>query len=630
MKYTIFFGVFINSLHIKLIAIGLFIVTCAARGQNQAPANRAEDSLLVVLQSAQTDSVKMDIYNKLRRATYYSNPKLSESYTQNYLKFAEKVKDSLQIAIANFYMGNANVVNGNPDKALPFYLKAAAYFESKDDELSRLSSTYNGIASAYENNISDSLSLVYFEKSYDISKLAEDDRRMGIALINRSNIHNKLGQLEKAIELLEEAVELLQDPASAIYLKPAKINLAAAYTENHQFQLAEPIYNGLLKEIDSVEDVLNYAKTLGNYGRFLQKKDRDEEALLYLKNAYQKFHQLGYQKERINLMPYLIDANYNLSKMDVAVQLFYEYNTVKDSIFSVEKDRNLTEALQKFEAEKKDRKLLEQQLEIVSQNKQKKLAMYGGATVIVFLLGIFVVYRKRLEYQATIARQNNDLQRQKITELTQNNKLIAMNSMIEGQEAERLRIAKDLHDSLGGLLSNVKAHFSTITNEQPELSQLAITERTNHLIDEACLEVRRISHNMMPHALSISGLSGALEDLAQNMRNLNYELTLELRELPENLPSTKQITLFRLIQEALSNIRKHANAKSVFIQLFQYKQQLHLTIEDDGSGFDYHKAINNGGLGLQSINSRVEFLDGTIDWDSVNGRGTTINITFPV
>jgi signal transduction histidine kinase len=622
--------VFINNLHIKLVAIGFFILTCSVVGQNQAPVNRAEDSLLLVLKSATTDSVKMDIYNKLRRATYYSNPKLSESYTQNYLKFAEKVKDSLQIAIANFYMGNANVVNGNPDKALPFYLKAAAYFESKDDELSRLSSTYNGIASAYENNISDSLSLVYFEKSYDISKLAEDDRRMGIALINRSNIHNKLGQLEKAIQLLEEAVELLQDPASAIYLKPAKINLAAAYTENHQFQLAEPIYDGLLKEIDSVEDVLNYAKTLGNYGRFLQKKDRDEEALLYLKNAYQKFYQLGYQKERINLMPHLIDANYNLNKMDAAVQLFYEYNTVKDSIFSVEKDRNLTEALQKFEAEKKDRKLLEQQLEIVSQNKQKKLAMYGAAAVIVFLLGIFVVYRKRLEYQATIAKQNNDLQRQKITELTQNNKLIAMNSMIEGQEAERLRIAKDLHDSLGGLLSNVKAHFATITNEQPKLAQLAITERTNDLIDEACLEVRRISHNMMPHALSISGLSGALEDLAQNMRNLNYEVTLELRELPEDLPTTKQITLFRLIQEALSNIRKHANAKSVFIQLFQYQKQLHLTIEDDGSGFDYHQAINNGGLGLKSINSRVEFLDGTIDWDSVKGRGTTINITFPV
>jgi signal transduction histidine kinase len=256
--------------------------------------------------------------------------------------------------------------------------------------------------------------------------------------------------------------------------------------------------------------------------------------------------------------------------------------------------------------------------------------MYGAAAVIVFLLGIFVVYRKRLEYQATIAKQNNDLQRQKITELTQNNKLIAMNSMIEGQEAERLRIAKDLHDSLGGLLSNVKAHFATITNEQPKLAQLAITERTNDLIDEACLEVRRISHNMMPHALSISGLSGALEDLAQNMRNLNYEVTLELRELPEDLPTTKQITLFRLIQEALSNIRKHANAKSVFIQLFQYQKQLHLTIEDDGSGFDYHQAINNGGLGLKSINSRVEFLDGTIDWDSVKGRGTTINITFPV
>lgn len=605
-----------------------FLTTAFSAAQEHT--NRVEDSLKALLKVATEDTVKMDLYNKLRRATYYSNSQISEVYSASYLDMAQKVGDSLQIAIANFYMGNANVVNGNPDKALPFYLKAATYFESKEDELSRLSSTYNGIASAYENNISDSLSLVYFEKSYETSKKANDHRRMGIALINRSNIHSKNGEIHKAIRLLEEAVGLLQDPTSAIYLKPAKINLAAAYAENNQLEKAEKMYDALITEIDSTEDVLNYAKTLGNYGRLFQKKDDDEKALSYLKRAYSLFQANGFMKERYNLMPFLIDAHYNVNKHREAMVLFYDYSLIKDSIFSVEKDRNLAEALQKFEAEKKDKLLLEQKLEIEKKNRQKNMVIYGLIALTVFLVVGYLFFRKRLQYQKTIARQQEDLQKQKITELTQKNKLLAMNSMIEGQEAERLRIAKDLHDSLGGLLSNVKAHFTIIQKEIEQLEKLKITERTNHLIDEACLEVRRISHNMMPHALSISGLKGVLEDVADYMRSLDYEVTLDVHNLPESIENTKQITIYRLIQEVLSNIRKHAEAKSVFIQLFGHANEIHLIIEDDGKGFDYEKAIANGGLGLKSINSRVEFLDGTIEWDSVKNRGTTITINIPV
>lgn len=596
----------------------------------QHDVNPVEDSLQQLLRVEKTDSLQMDLYNKLRRATYYSNPIASEKYTEKYLKMAEIVGDSLQIAIANFYLGNANVVNGNPDKALQFYLKAAAYFESKDNELSRLSSTYNGIASAYENNISDSLSLVYFEKSYETSKLANDPRRMGIALINRSNIHSKKGELDKAIHLLEEAVDLLQEPNSAVYLKPAKINLAAAYAENKDLDKAKPIYEALLIEIDSVEDVLNYSKTLGNYGKLFQKEGENEKALAYLKRAYAKFHSNGFMKERYNLMPDLIDAHYSLNQLNEAIALFYDYNTIKDSIFSIEKDKHLTETLQKYEAQKKDKALLEQELEIEKKNKQKNFILYGSIAIAVFLIVFIAFLRKRLQYQKALTEQKESLQKQKIVELTQKNKMLALNSLIEGQEAERLRIARDLHDSLGGLLSNVKAHFTVIQKENKQLEKLSITQRTHHLIDEACLEVRRISHHMMPHALSISGLEGALEDMVNYMRSLDYEVTLDIHQLPEDIDQTKQITLYRLIQEILSNTMKHADTKKVFIQLFGHQNDIHLIVEDYGKGFDYHQAIKSGGLGIKSINSRVEFLDGSIAWDSVKGKGTTITINIPL
>ena len=187
-----------------------------------------------------------------------------------------------------------------------------------------------------------------------------------------------------------------------------------------------------------------------------------------------------------------------------------------------------------------------------------------------------------------------------------------------------------MHDSLGGLLSTVKAHFTTIQKEIEQLEKLNITEKTNSLIDEACIEVRRISHNMMPHALSISGLQGAIEDIAESLREEGYTTTLEITNLPKAIESTKEVMIYRLVQEIISNLRKHSNSNTILIQLLGYQKELTLIIEDDGKGFDYEKAIEKGGLGLKSINSRVQYLDGTITWDSQPGKGTSITINIPV
>jgi signal transduction histidine kinase len=329
-------------------------------------------------------------------------------------------------------------------------------------------------------------------------------------------------------------------------------------------------------------------------------------------------------------MPILIDAYYENNETLKGMNLFYSYSEAKDSIFNSEKEKNLTEALQKYEAEKKDKALLAQALTIEKNAQQKNRILFGLISVAVFAVLLFLFFRKRLQYQKTIATQNESLQKQKITELQQKNKLLALSSMIEGQEAERLRIAKDLHDSLGGLLSTIKAHFTTIQKEIIQLTKFGLTDKTNLLIDEACIEVRRISHNMMPHALSISGLKGALEDIAQSLKAEGYELTLEINKLPPNIENTKEVMIYRLVQEIISNIRKHANASTILLQVLGFKNEINLIVEDNGDGFDYEKAVIKDGLGLKSINSRVDFLDGTIEWDTKPGNGTSISINIPL
>lgn len=284
----------------------------------------------------------------------------------------------------------------------------------------------------------------------------------------------------------------------------------------------------------------------------------------------------------------------------------------------------------KFDVKEKVNELEISELKLNEQTRQRNIFLYGAIGLGVFALTIFFFLKNKIRTRRKITEQENALKNQKITDLQQKNKLLALNSMIEGQEAERLRIAKDLHDSLGGLLSTVKNHFSIIQKEIEELEKLDLTAKTNDLIDEACIEVRRISHNMIPHALSISGLQGTVEDMGERLSEEGYITTIEISGITKDLDTTKKVSIYRLIQEIISNIRKHAEAKTILIQLLGHKNEIKLMVEDDGQGFDYATAIAKGGLGLKSINSRVEFLDGKIDWDARPKMGTTVNITIPI
>ena len=145
------------------------------------------DSLENVIQNTKNDSIKMVTYNKLRRVTYYSDPESSKRYTKRFFELAKKRKDSFRVAMANYYLGNANVVESDFESAIQHYFKSANYFEQKKDS-ARLSSVLNGIGAAYENSGNDSLSLKYFKRSQSISKKLGDSRRSAIALNNIGNI----------------------------------------------------------------------------------------------------------------------------------------------------------------------------------------------------------------------------------------------------------------------------------------------------------------------------------------------------------------------------------------------------------------------------------------------------------
>lgn len=485
----------------------------------------------------------------------------------------------------------------------------------------------NSLANLYTKTEDFDKAVEFYDKAYDAAIGLGSQGNAAVILGNKGFLLITNDKLEEGLTILEAAKEMKVNAGlPERFIASTDLSIGLAYFKMKKYDLAKEYYEKslavykainsekgmmegytMLGELNNAENNLLAAEELCNKGKAIAVKINDSDYLMKSCNClYEAHNKLGNYKASL--------TNHEL------------FTKVKDSVFNEKNIRKITQVGMQYEFDKIE---AEQQAIIDQKNRQTNRILFVLFTLGVFLLLIILFFRKRIKYQKTIAAQNYELQRQKIIELQQKNKLASLNSMIEGQEVERLRIAKDLHDSLGGLLSTVKAHFKTIQNKNEALKLQEIAQKTDQLIDEACIEVRRISHNMMPHALSISGLKGAIEDMGDRLVQQGYTANVEIQNLPSKIDTTKEVMIYRLIQEINSNIRKHAEATSILIQLIGHEKEITLIVEDDGKGFDYKEAEAKGGLGLKSINSRVQFLDGTIDWDTAPGRGTTLTINIP-
>ena len=366
--------------------------------------------------------------------------------------------------------------------------------------------------------------------------------------------------------------------------------------------------------------------TLAN--KYIQTNQYDKALQLLNRMDEKFFPEVLAQKARYKLYYELYKKT---RQPEEAHQSIEKYMNIQDSSYQQILNTNIADLEVKYETALKQRELAEKDLAL-AQAKMIQRSYFGlSALLALGLLTWLFYHRRKLKYQREMNAKEVELQAQKIKELEQKNILLSLNSLIEGQEAERLRIAQDLHDGLGGLLTTVKAHFNSIQREIENVRTLNVYAKTNQLIDEACVEVRRIAHDMVPYSIKISGLEGALEDLKQSIITRGPACELEIHHVdPAKIPENKSNMIFRIIQELTNNAVKHANASRIFIQLIQHENTLHIMVEDNGKGFDINQVVSNRGLGLKSIDSRVNYLGGKINFDSSPGHGTIANIEIPL
>ncbi len=211
--------------------------------------------------------------------------------------------------------------------------------------------------------------------------------------------------------------------------------------------------------------------------------------------------------------------------------------------------------------------------------------------------------------------------------LDQERQIAVTQALLTGEERERSRLARDLHDGLGGMLAGVKMNLSRITEKAP--SQIhAELNKTVRQLGDSVNELRHIARNMMPESLLRSGLPGALKDLCEGYIIPERRIIFNTYNVDETIPPQQQLIIYRMVQEILNNAVRHSGADKILVQCTQAEGSFYITVEDNGKGFDVtHKGYE--GIGLENIRNRVDFLRGSLYIDS-SKEGTVINIEFHV
>jgi signal transduction histidine kinase len=365
------------------------------------------------------------------------------------------------------------------------------------------------------------------------------------------------------------------------------------------------------------------AVALNKIARAYQSSGDTKQALNYFKQSYDaclKDGSIDYAFKNANSIASIYAENNDFKNAFEYSQTAFE---LKDSLNSTERIKELHFLEAKFQAGKKEKEITELKLTNAEQEltvtKQNRILLLSGFITSGLLIILGFLYYTNHQKRIIAEKEKQSLEQQQ--------QVISLQAMINGQETERTRIAKDLHDSMGGTFSTIKMHLSTLEHQVKDEEHVALLEKCIGIVGNAATEVRRIAYNMMPEVLIKLGLLHSIEELAVNISSSKQlKVTFQHFGLTERLTSPFEIMLYRIVQELLNNIIKHSDATEAIIQFIKEGNRLNITVEDNGKGFS--DQVNSNGMGLNSVKERVHYLKGKLSIDSEASLGTTVMMEF--
>lgn len=523
----------------------------------------------------------------------------------------------------------------NSELALELYIRSKQYYENIDNQdQSNKIKVY--IADRYFRSGFLKEAIETYQEVLSFYQANNNQRGKAYVLYELSKIFKEKADVELSLKTLEEVIEInktLQDSTLLIDIYLDKVKNYIAINELDSALITSTIAFDIGTKISNKRKIAKSLYFIGTINSLDQDYDK---SIKYLSKSLEILPRQPYDEDRRMIYQAMIESHEKTNDYKRSYDFSKKYIQLNDSILNhdrITSINNLSIKHQSFEKNKEIQLLEMEKQSVLQKSTMQRNALYfvagGFGLLLIALYYIMRFYAQRMKTEKIINDQQHKIDQQKIKELEDNMQINNMQSMIVGQERERERIAKDLHDSLGGLLSTVKLQFDQFRNKISTNEATHQYDKAAGLLDNAVEEVRVISRNLQPGALSNLGLIPAINDLINRFDSEEYpEVYFQNYNLPEKLNDMVALNIYRIVQELLTNTIKYAKANEVLIQINSEDNELYVQYEDDGKGFDIKK-LEKRGMGLDNINSRIKYLKGQISIESKPNEGVSFLIKMP-
>ncbi|MFN4007310.1 MAG: tetratricopeptide repeat protein [Chitinophagaceae bacterium] len=561
------------------------------------------------------------IYNNLGLLYNNTNNKnLALQYFKRGIDIADanallKPKALIYSNLANLYITQGELKNG-----LIYAMKADSLFAVlKMNTEQAVSSNLIGAIYFYQANYNKAVE--YYKISHQLSVASGDLHSQNIALTNIGEVF--------ALQKNPEVLNILESPEKYFTSINDYVNLQQVYSHYTSYYKNINDYTQTIRYLEKLRavDALLFDSTQKKSIIFYQTKyetqQKENKILMLSKTDSIKSLQIVAQQLAISKNKYLLTqqklalSSARLKIVEDSLQLIAQSKTILRTQLDASKKQEKINNLYK---ESLQQQLVLQEKQAAIKQKNATIGIVALIALISLLVGYGFYRKKQLEQQAVLAKEQT-VHRQKLTQ-----------AVIEAEEAERKRIAADLHDGVGQLFSAVKMNlnglFDRIVFNTPEDKFLA--EKTMALVEESCKEIRIISHKMMPNFLLKSGIASDIRSFIEKIDEATLKINFETKGFKEQLEFNEEVILYRVIQELINNVIKHAKANSLELLLERSDKEIIVIVADNGIGFDFKNANYNNGLGLKNIMVRIAYLKGTITYSNNKPTGTLVKISVPI
>ena len=641
----------------KILLFLFFLINgllCSAQIQKKI------DSLLFVSQKMALDSNKVKNILLVSSLYYGNNNEKSKAFALEAIQLGRRIKWVAHYPDLYINLVKVTSTMGNYAEAIAILDSTIKYTGKQSDCVCYTAEYYYHYLFSYSYSRNYDKAYEYGIKGLKTAEETKNFNQIAKIYTRLGEVRQNLNDYDGAVSNYEKSIEICKKNNIERTLNLNRWKLSQVYIDHYEdYPKALKIQTELIASYRELKDSTQLSGALNLTAWGLIKDNKFKEAAVYLKEAYGIAHKVNskyflqyicsnlaktsiYEKKfdwakkyidegvqvatefdnKDMLTTYKSDlAHYYFSINDFEKAFATEFQVSK--IFGNARAKEVMNSMADFEikyqTEKKEKMILEQKLQISKQ--QNWILGIIGASLIILLGGGLFYTKHQAKQKAQFDAEKLKLQTEKTS------------AIVEAEERERIRLAKELHDGVGPMLSLAKFQLEAAISQTKfnSIEQESLFQNTNTMIDDAAREIRTVSHDLMPNALLMQGLVSAVREFVNRLSLTGkVKVLLDVANLDERLPQLTETVLYRVLQELVGNIIKHSGATHVQIQLVRNENELTMVIEDDGRGFDTTQIDNFKGIGIKNIISRIDFLNGKVNFDSSPNSGTTVIVEIPL